>query len=57
MKMSVCCIFGHRKINETQELRERLSAVIEELMVGQGVDTFLFGSKSRFNDLCYEIVS
>lgn len=29
---------------------------IEKLIIENGVDTFLFGSKSQFDDLCYEIV-
>ncbi len=57
MKSSVCCVFGHRKINETEELRSQLFTAIEGLIVENNVDTFLFGSKSRFNDLCYELVS
>ena len=52
-----CCFFGHRKINETEELKSKLIEIIEKLIVENSVDTFLFGSKSRFNDLCYEIVS
>ncbi len=55
--MNTCCFFGHRKINETEELKIRLNATIENLIVNENVDTFLFGSKSRFNDLCLEIVS
>lgn len=52
-----CCFFGHRTINETEELKLKLYDIIEKLIVDENVDTFLFGSKSRFNDLCYEIVS
>ena len=57
MEYNICCVFGHRKINETVELRTQLFTTIEGLIVENGVDTFLFGSKSHFNDLCYEIVS
>lgn len=57
MKYNICCVFGHRKINETEELRSQVFTIIEALIVQNCVDTFLFGSKSRFNDLCYEIVS
>lgn len=57
MEYNICCVFGHRKINETEELRSQLFTAIERLIVENNVDTFLFGSKSRFNDLCYEIVS
>ena len=57
MCKNTCCFFGHRKINETEELKSKLIEIIEKLIVENSVDTFLFGSKSRFNDLCYEIVS
>ena len=57
MKEKTCCFFGHRTINETDELRERLSEIIEKLIVENSVDTFLFGSKSRFNSLCQETVT
>ena len=52
-----CCFFGHRTINETEELKERLTEIIEKLIVDEKVDTFLFGSKSRFNSLCLELVT
>ena len=57
MELHTCCFFGHRKINETEELKLKLVETIEKLITQNSVDTFLFGSKSRFNDLCYEIVS
>ena len=31
--------------------------MIEKLITEENVDTFLFGSKSRFNDLCHELVT
>lgn len=57
MKENTCCFFGHRTINETEELKAKLYKTIENLIVNDNVDTFLFGSKSRFNDLCLEVVS
>ena len=57
MREKTCCFFGHRKINETEELKERLTEIIEKLIVDENVDTFLFGSKSRFNSLCQETVT
>ena len=56
-KMKTCCFFGHREINETEELRSKLIELIEKLITEKKVDTFLLGSKSRFNDLCYELVT
>lgn len=56
-KEKCCCFIGHRKIDETEELRSRLYEVIEALIRENDVDTFFFGSKSEFDSLCYEIVS
>ena len=57
MQENACCFFGHRKINETEELKSKLIEIIEKLIVEDSVDTFLFGSKSRFNSLCLELVT
>ncbi len=57
MKENVCCFFGHREIHETDELKMKLREIIENLIVFEKIDTFLFGSKSRFDSLCLEIVT
>ncbi len=53
----VCCFIGHREIKETDELKRELKCVVEDLIVNRGIDTFLFGSKSRFDSLCLETVT
>lgn len=57
MKTHTCCFFGHRTINETEELKKKLTTIIEKLIYDKQVDTFLFGSKSQFNSLCLKIVT
>ena len=57
MQEKTCCFFGHRTINVTTKLKSRLGEIIERRIVENQVDTFLFGSKSQFNDLCYEQVT
>ena len=57
LKKCSCCFFGHRKINETPELIERLTRTVESLITDKGVNTFYFGSKSEFDDLCHKIVT
>lgn len=57
MKENTCCFFGHRTINETEELKIKLTDTLEKLITDEGVNTFLFGSKSRFNNLCLELVT
>ena len=49
--------FGHRKILGADILRERLYKIIEELIVCNGVENFLFGSKSDFDSLCLSVVT
>lgn len=57
MNRNTCCFFGHRKIDITSEMRSKLYNIIKKLIVDEGIDTFLFGSKSQFDNLCYQIIS
>ncbi len=50
-----CCFIGHRTIKETEELKTALYQTLERLITQEKVDTFLFGSRSAFNDLCYRL--
>ena len=54
---NTCCFIGHRTINETHALRTKLTETIEKLIADRQVDTFLFGSRGRFNSLCLELVT
>ena len=54
---NTCCFIGHREINVTDELKEKLHVVIKRLIIEESIDTFLFGSKSHFDNLCYDIVT
>ena len=53
----ICCFLGQRRIEETEELKQRLYLIIENFILKEKVATFLFGSKSQFNRLCYEQVT
>ncbi|MBO4265279.1 MAG: DUF1273 family protein [Clostridia bacterium] len=55
MKKAVCFI-GHRKIDDTTELRKRLCGILREL-IDNGMTDFIFGGRSAFDDLCYELVT
>lgn len=54
--LNACCFFGHRKIDETPVLKERLANIVETLITERKVDTFYFGSKSAFDRLCLSVV-
>ena len=56
-KHKTCSFFGHRKIELTNSLKEKVKDCIENLIIKSNVQTFLFGSKSNFNDLCHSVVS
>lgn len=53
----ICCFIGHRKLNQTKDLIQKLELIIEDLHLKEKVNYFLFGSKSEFNDICYTVVS
>ena len=48
MESKVCSFFGHRKIEITEELKEKVKEVIEDLIVNYNVFTFLVGSSQCF---------
>ena len=57
MRERSCCFFGHRTIEEEKELKESLFKTIEDVIKENGIRIFYFGSKSAFDDLCYQVVS
>ena len=52
-----CCFIGHRNVEPTMELIKRLDTYIRCLIEEQGVQYFLFGSRSKFDDLCHMVVT
>ncbi|MBQ2941500.1 MAG: DUF1273 family protein [Clostridia bacterium] len=56
-KEHTCCFFGHRRIEISDELVNRIKEAVEDLIKYKNVDTFLFGSKSRFDTLCVNVVT
>ena len=55
--MKTCCFIGHRNAKETPSLLEDLSNAVIDLIQNKEVTTFLFGSKSMFDDLCLKVVT
>ncbi|MBQ9936728.1 MAG: hypothetical protein IJO86_00190 [Oscillospiraceae bacterium] len=53
MNRNTACFFGHREIENKNELKEKIKQQIEALIVNEEIYIFLFGSKSAFDDLCY----
>ena len=55
--MKACSFFGHRDTPQTEELKQKVKETLECLIVEEGVDTFLFGSRSNFDELCHIVVT
>ncbi len=51
------CFIGHRKVNPSPDFQKKLNNIIIKLIEKEKIENFLFGSKSEFNDICYDIVS
>ena len=56
-KHKSCSFIGHRKIIENNDLKQKIKACIEDLIINHNVQKFLFGSGSNFNVLCHLAVS
>ena len=57
MEKNTCCFLGHRRIIISNEIENKVYNLVKQLIVEDNIYTFLFGSKSEFNDLCYQIIS
>ena len=55
-RMSICSFFGHRKVDNIEELIDRLTLTIKKVL-DEGVRTFYFGGFGEFDDLCWRVVS
>ena len=55
--LHTCCFFGHRKVPNAVEIKNKVYKEVENLIAKKDVCIFLFGSKSEFDDLCHEVVT
>ena len=53
----MCCFIGHRDVKASQELKVLLKEKIIALIKEKGVQYFLFGSASKFDELCLQTVT
>ena len=55
--MKACSFFGHRDTPQTDGLKQKVRETVVRLIMEEGIDTFLFGSRSKFDDLCLIVVT
>ena len=53
----IVTFIGHRKLQNNCDFHIQLKEIILALIDHRNADTFLFGSRSDFDDLCLEIVT
>ena len=56
-KLKKCSFIGHRTVDDSKQVASILKESITALIEKQGVNTFLFGSRSEFNDICHQVVT
>lgn len=52
----IICFIGHRAMQNVEQVRVKLRETISRLILA-GADTFLFGSRSAFDTLCWQVVT
>lgn len=57
IKEMKCCFIGHRTIANEQKTYKRLVHELSSIVVSLPLRTFLFGSRSDFNDMCHTVVT
>ena len=53
-KNKTCCFFGHREV--THNIRPNLTAIIENLITGDGVKDFYVGNQGQFDSMVYSVL-
>ena len=53
----IVTFIGHRKLHFDNSFRKQLKELLLSLIDDRNADTFLFGSRSDFNNLCLDIVT
>ena len=57
MSEKACCFIGHRNVEDTEELRQKIRKTVEKLINDESVTLFLFGSRSAFDSICHGVVT
>ena len=52
-----CCFIGHRKVEDRDYIFDQVKRCIENLIINSNINTFLFGSRSQFADICLQVVT
>ena len=57
MSVKAICFIGHRNVELDDDKVEKLKTIIENLIIKDNAQIFLFGSRSDFDYVCHKIVT
>ncbi len=57
MSVKAVCFIGHRNVKLDDDKVEKLKTIIENLIIKDNAQIFLFGSRSDFDYVCHKIVT
>lgn len=57
MSVKATCFIGHRNVELDDDKVEKLRTVIENLIIKNHIQIFLFGSRSDFDFICHNIIT
>lgn len=57
MNVVTVTFVGHRTVKDRELVKRRVYQIVEDMIVNHNARKFLFGSKSKFDDLCYDVVT
>ncbi len=52
----IVCFIGHRTVDNAEQLKTKLFDTLS-MLIAKGADTFIFGSRSNFDSLCWKVVT
>lgn len=52
-----CSVFGHAKIQDTEELRKIIKLTFKDMIISKNVRNFYFGGFGKFDEICWEIIT
>lgn len=57
MAVKIVSVFGHRNVELNDEQYEKLKELLENLIVNENAQVFLFGSRSNFDYYCHNAIT
>lgn len=57
MNNKICSFFGHKEITITEDLKNRIRGILDQMIKNENFTVFYFGGFGMFDDLCWQIIT